>query len=157
MVTDRTGTMALVILLTHLYKEYMLLGILLCMLDLISHWFRMYSYLLNTSHHKDLNPRHHWLLNLYYGNKKVMGATCLLNEMFYLFAYVIRFYSLSPLFSFQDLQIDILKLTTLFCFPLFFFKQITNILQLYHSSEDIVLFEFPTSSAQEDSSSKKKK
>ncbi len=52
MVTDRVATNALVIVLSHLYPTYMVHFVLLCTLDLGSHWFRMYSCLLvgATSH-----------------------------------------------------------------------------------------------------------
>eukprot|EP01091_Cochliopodium_minus_P015012 TRINITY_DN5234_c0_g1_i1.p1 TRINITY_DN5234_c0_g1~~TRINITY_DN5234_c0_g1_i1.p1 ORF type:complete len:222 (+),score=27.06 TRINITY_DN5234_c0_g1_i1:90-755(+) len=146
MVTDRTGTMALVIILSHLYSRYTFGFILLCILDFMSHWFRMYSSILNSSHHKELNPDHFWLLNIYYGNRTILGAVCLMNEFFYIFVYIIHFFTLFPLFYIGSYSIDIFKLGALICFPIFSLKQILNVFQLYHSSLDIIEFEFPSDS-----------
>ena len=146
MVTDRTGTMALVIILSHLFPSWTFSCIFLCILDFMSHWFRMYSSILTASHHKDLNPKHSWLLNVYYGNRNFMAFLCLSNEFFYILLYTVHFFSTSPLFFYGEMEIDIFKLGAILCFTGFFLKQIVNFYQLYHSTEDLIDFEFPSDS-----------
>jgi CDP-diacylglycerol--inositol 3-phosphatidyltransferase len=125
MVTDRVATNALVVILSHLYPSYIVWFLMLCCLDLASHWMRMYSsFVSGSKSHKDANQvRDGTLLTLYYTNRIVLGLVCMGNEAFYVLLYVWHFYP-QPLVQGALLAVS----------AIFMFKQYINLVQLYNSS-----------------------
>ena len=130
MATDRVATNALVLTLSHLYREYIVWFQLLCILDLGSHWLRMYASLLDgAASHKHASPeRDGHLVTLYYTNRLVLGGVCLLNEFFYIGLYALFHFSGSPA----------ARLLVLVTAPVFAFKQYLSIMQLLNSCRAIV-------------------
>lgn len=95
MVTDRVATAGLQLVLAVIYPECYLFFVLLILLDIFSHWFQMYSTLLNgSSTHKDIKSGS-WLVRTYYKNRIFMGFCCVCCEVLYLLMYTLRF----PLFN----------------------------------------------------------
>ena len=71
MVCDRASNGVMLAILAGLYAEWSWLFLGDIVLDLVSHWYQMYVSLLRGQHHKE-SPSSWKLLNLYYGNKKVL-------------------------------------------------------------------------------------
>lgn len=71
MVCDRASNGVMLAILAGLYPSYSWLFLGDIVLDLVSHWYQMYVALLKGNHHKELKSKW-WLLNLYYGNKRVL-------------------------------------------------------------------------------------
>jgi len=136
MITDRFCTASLVLILSHLYPSFLVPFAYLNILDFVSHWLRMYS--AAGEHHKKENLNHHFLLNLYYTNRNVLGMVCLFNEFFYIFLYVAKFFPGPELFSVMNYSLNLSVAFALLCFPVFFFKQYVNVLQLVNACYDIV-------------------
>jgi CDP-diacylglycerol--inositol 3-phosphatidyltransferase len=130
MATDRVATNALVLTLSHLYRDYVVWFQLLCILDLGSHWLRMYSSLLEgaASHKSASAERDGHLVTLYYTNRLVLGGVCLLNEFFYIGLYSLYHAPGSPA----------VRYLVLFTAPVFAFKQYLSLMQLLNSCRAIV-------------------
>lgn len=150
MVTDRFATAALVMILSHLYPQWVFTFVLLNILDFVSHWFRMYSSLARgETSHKSVNEKQNVMLRIYYGNRKVMGILCLGNELFYWFLYINYWFdgTVSPILGFQ---ISIWTLCVCICAPLFLIKQFLNLLQLINSAIEITEWEWEDSKKSEE-------
>ncbi len=129
MATDRVATNALVLTLSHLFPAFVVWFQLLCILDLGSHWLRMYASLLDGASHKQASPeRDGHLVTLYYTNRLVLGGVCLLNEFFYIALYC--------LFHFP--AISAVKVVLIVCAPVFALKQYLSFMQLLNSCRAIV-------------------
>lgn len=138
MVTDRFATAILVVILSHLYPEYRHICMLLIVLDITSHWIRVVASLLVGEGHKTIKNTYK-LLQIYYSNRIVLGLVCLGNELFYISAYMYFYF---PTISVLDFSINLFGLTVLVCAPVFFFKQMLNLMQLQYSAVEIVDWEF---------------
>ncbi|GAQ84622.1 phosphatidylinositol synthase [Klebsormidium nitens] len=91
MVTDRVSTAGLLLVLSHLYKDYWLACLGLLVLDVASHWLQMYStFLVSKTSHKDVDARAFFLLRLYYRYRAVMGYCCIGAEVLYLCLYLLH-------------------------------------------------------------------
>jgi phosphatidylglycerophosphate synthase len=124
MVTDRVATNALVIILSHLYPKHTPYFIVLCCLDLGSHWYRMYSSLLSgQTSHKETRQGEGFLLSLYYNNRIVLGTVCLMNEAFYVSLYI----------TYHFPQVPHLLYITAAAAPFFVLKQYLSTVQLVNS------------------------
>lgn len=126
MVTDRCGTAGIIVVLTHLYPQYLTAGILLIFLDIFSHWFCMYSSLYQGgASHKSSMSAANRLLGIYYNHRSVLSMVCLMNELFFIFAYAAFFYPGMGLYIW-------------ICAPVFVLKQYLSIVQLYFACKLIV-------------------
>lgn len=124
MIADRGATAAFIVVLTHvvpLAKPFIFVAALLVMLDIVSHFARMYASLKSDKgSHKDVDPNTFALLRVYYGNRKFLGAMCVGQEFFYIMLYALNFYSIP--FGFE--------LTFYVLLPMCALKQYINVLQL---------------------------
>eukprot|EP00758_Cryptobia_borreli_P008121 Tbor_TRINITY_DN5359_c0_g1::TRINITY_DN5359_c0_g1_i1::g.4817::m.4817/K00999/CDIPT; CDP-diacylglycerol--inositol 3-phosphatidyltransferase len=89
MFTDRGSTSAMIVVVSHVMPNITHLGIFiaasLVFLDISSHFVRMYaSLILKRGNHKDTSSCIFSLLDVYYSNRKVMGALCFGQEATYL-------------------------------------------------------------------------
>eukprot|EP01006_Ploeotia_vitrea_P015774 TRINITY_DN46084_c0_g1_i1.p1 TRINITY_DN46084_c0_g1~~TRINITY_DN46084_c0_g1_i1.p1 ORF type:complete len:207 (+),score=18.66 TRINITY_DN46084_c0_g1_i1:92-712(+) len=128
MITDRFGTMGLVMILADMYPQWLVWGILCNSLDLVSHYARMYATLsVGVESHKYMDQKKEFkLLWLYYNKRWLLGGACLINEFFYFFMYArVHFPS------------DIMEYCTYVCAVGWAFKQLLNTLQLISSFETI--------------------
>lgn len=137
MVTDRFATACLVIILSHLYFPFRHICMMLIILDISSHWFRVVSSLLAHKSHKEIQSES-TLLKLYYHNRFILGFTCLGNELFYIFLYMMYFY---PNLRIIGTSMELFSVAVILCFPVFLFKQVLNIIQLKYSAIEIVSME----------------
>lgn len=152
MVTDRFSTAILCVILSHLWPVFSRAFMFLIVLDMVSHWFRMYSQLLvGSSSHKAVSADVPALLYVYYNNRIVLGVVCLMNELFYVFLYLFKFYPLMvasdflPLFAFADFLGPIFLLGIYVNAPVFAVKQVINVIQLIYSCHDVVEWDFQNS------------
>lgn len=130
MVSDRSSTTALSCHLYTMYPKYGFIFPILISLDLSSHYMHMYSSLSSgKSNHKSVNPNAPWLLRSYYSSRIVLFTVCALNELVFILLYIY------PLLSSQYLHLWWISM--IFSFPIFFFKQTVNIIQLCEASQTL--------------------
>jgi CDP-diacylglycerol--inositol 3-phosphatidyltransferase len=90
MVCDRASNAVMLAILGHLYPQYSWLFYGDIILDLVSHWYQMYSALSSGKHHKQIKNKFA-LLDIYYYNKLVLGGLVAGNEAFLLSSYLLAF------------------------------------------------------------------
>lgn len=83
------STAGLLVVLSHLYPQYMLAFLFLLVLDFASHWYHMYA---SKGHHKTVAAERNVLLRVYYGNYAFFGFCCVGTELFYILLYVLHFF-----------------------------------------------------------------
>ncbi|ODQ77804.1 hypothetical protein BABINDRAFT_163191 [Babjeviella inositovora NRRL Y-12698] len=128
MVTDRCTTSSLICFLAVLYPSWMIVFQLLISLDLASHYMHMYAMLsVGSTSHKDVDASQSKLLSLYYNDRTVLFVVCALNELFYMALYLAYF----DYFLFG-------KVLAWVTFPVWFFKQVTNVIQMRGASDKLV-------------------
>ena len=135
MVTDRASTACLCIVLGALYPQYVAGLCSLIMLDLFSHWYHTSATRTGT-HKKSSN----WLVNIYY-NRKVLFTVCASTELWYMSLYMMHFTPGPTLPSPASWGLAPIGLWRAACYastPLFGFKQLTNVVQLYMACEAMV-------------------
>ena len=138
MTADRCATAGLCLILAQLYPNYLLAFIGAIALDISSHYYLIYATgILNQASHKD-SAR--WstnrLLKLYYGSKTFMDILILGNELFYILLYL-NFYLTGLNLAFGTWNISIWQLLIIISLPIYLLKQITNVLQLQASAQEI--------------------
>lgn len=87
-VNHSCSTAGLLVILSHLYPDYMLVFLYLLILDFASHWYHMYS---SRGHHKNVSSERNFLLRFYYGVYPFFGFCCVGTELFYILLYVLHF------------------------------------------------------------------
>lgn len=127
MLTDRMSTGVLLIVLSHQYPLWWGMFASLLVLDMVSHWFQMYSKLVvGASTHKGSDNA---LLNFYYTAPYALLVHCVGNEGFFLSLYILAF----PAAMFP---VWLLSLTTVINYvfaPIAAVKQLMNVIQLWES------------------------
>lgn len=133
MVTDRTATAGLCVILAQLYPSYLLIFILLIALDISSHYYLLQatSTQAENNHKNTARWSQNWLLNLYYGKKIFMDTLIFGNELFYMLLYLCYYIQGSNLLVHS---IDFGQILWWIIFPIYLLKQITNIAQLQASA-----------------------
>lgn len=129
MVTDRTSTACLCVILAHLYPAYIAGFCALITLDLLSHWYHMYVSLVmgQTSHKASKNI----FISMYY-RKPVLFVVCAATETWYISTYCLyhgEYYVGSVPFW---------RSVFWCCTPFFVYKQAMNVLQLCEACETLV-------------------
>ncbi|ETI50920.1 hypothetical protein, variant [Phytophthora nicotianae CJ01A1] len=138
MVTDRCSTAGLLVVLSHLYPQYMLVFMYLLILDFSSHWYHMYS---SRGHHKVVAAERNFLLRFYYGCYPFFGFCCVGTELFYILLYVLHF---DPTLLIPFINVPVMQLCYYVCLPACVCKNITNVAQLCSAAysvaaEDVAL------------------
>lgn len=138
MVADRSATAGLCLILAQLYPNYLLAFIGAIALDVSSHYYLVYAtgILGKTSHKDSAQWSTNGLMKLYYGNKSFMDLLILGNELFYMLLYL-NVYLLGINIYFASWQINIWQLLLIICLPIYLLKQVTNVLQLQVSAQEI--------------------
>jgi len=132
MVTDRLTTSSMLIILTHVYKEYSMLWLSLIGLDVGSHWIFQYYNALRGSHHKttsttatSINPLKS-IITYYYSSPIFFAYCCLAPELFYGGLYILGEFD-----SLEGRGREVLRKFVWYIFmPGTIVKQITNLAQL---------------------------
>ncbi|OWB63949.1 hypothetical protein B5S32_g4444 [[Candida] boidinii] len=127
MVTDRCSTTSLICFLSAIYPNWCILWQILVSLDLSSHYIHMYASLSSGStSHKKIDDNQNFLLKLYYSNRNVLFIVCFFNEAFYMALYL----SYYDIYKLPLINLTLPQIVAYISFPIWFFKQITNIIQL---------------------------
>lgn len=135
MVTDRCSTCSLIVFLAVLYPDYFIAWQVLISLDLASHYVHMYAQIVSgSSSHKKMREGSNWLLKLYYENRVFLFLVCAFNELFYIALYLYHF----DFFYIPGTEIDLSYWITLVCTPVWFFKQVCNVIQLNNACQMLV-------------------
>mmetsp|Transcript_44110 Transcript_44110/g.140423 ORF Transcript_44110/g.140423 Transcript_44110/m.140423 type:complete len:146 (+) Transcript_44110:449-886(+) len=72
-----------------IHPEHFGIFLTLIVIDITSHWFHMYSSLVEKkATHKDVGVEKNWLLRHYYGSRIFMGWCCVSAEVCYLAVYL---------------------------------------------------------------------
>ena len=133
MLTDRCCTTCLIMMLCNFYPTYLVIFQLLVSLDITSHWTQMYATLTKGgTSHKNIRAEANPLLRIYYKDRVVLFLFCACAELFYVFLYLMFFYTNPVLFGLSVCQIGAILNA-----PIFIAKQIINVFQLQYACLDI--------------------
>jgi CDP-diacylglycerol--inositol 3-phosphatidyltransferase len=90
--TDRCGTMGLLVTLSYFYPKYMFWFQLSMAIDVACHWFYLHTTILQgKTSHKFIDMNENPIMHIYYTNRTVLGFMCLFNELFYAALYLLYF------------------------------------------------------------------
>lgn len=90
--TDRCGTMCLLVTLSNFYPKYMFFFQLSMAVDVACHWIFLHSSLLQgKSSHKMINLGDNPVMKIYYTSRPVLFFMCLGNEAFFAALYLMHF------------------------------------------------------------------
>lgn len=90
--TDRCGTMGLLVTLSYFYPNYMFWFQLSMAIDVACHWFYLHTSILQgKTSHKFIDMNENPIMHIYYTNRTVLGFMCLFNELFYAALYLLYF------------------------------------------------------------------
>jgi len=135
MLTDRMSTATLLVVLALLYRQWWGFFAFLIVLDIVSHWYQMYSKATSgaRSHKGSRNP---WL-NFYYTGRHVLLVCCVGNEFCLVSFYVAAFTHGPAIATFGAWTIGAVDAVMILSFPIFVFKQLMNFVQLYDAASEI--------------------
>jgi len=122
--TDRCATMALMMMLAHLYPRWMFLFQLSAVIDMASHWLHLHAADLQgaKSHKQSCNA----LLHLYYTSRPFLFCMCAGNEGFYCFLYL-AYFTTGWLFP----------ILTVLCFPVALVKTGISVVHLVTAAQSV--------------------
>jgi CDP-diacylglycerol--inositol 3-phosphatidyltransferase len=143
-------TGVLYVVLALLYREQWGFYAFLLVLDITSHWMQMHSTLSrgNESHKDNTN----FLLNFYYKFPYALLFFCVGDQLWIVAQYAMNFTSAQGGATHEWLQ-----LISTCSFPVFLFKQLMNVVQLYDSIDSLNEFDKPRTKATTKTQSNKKK
>lgn len=122
--TDRAGTVGLMMTLATFYPEYTFWFQVSMAIDITCHWLFLHTSILQGKNsHKFIDMSENPIMHLYYTNKTVLFSMCAGNEAFYAALYVMHFYS-GP----AVLGIGLFKLIALLSMPVAVVKALISIL-----------------------------
>lgn len=127
--TDRCGTMGLLVVLSNFYPKYLFWFQLSMVIDVFCHWIYMHSSLLQgKTSHKFIDLAENPIMRLYYTNKNVLFVMCVTNELYFASLYLLHFTS-GPL--------GIFRLLCYVTFPFMIVKTLISLLQAYVACKNI--------------------
>ncbi|XP_063230211.1 CDP-diacylglycerol--inositol 3-phosphatidyltransferase [Bacillus rossius redtenbacheri] len=90
--TDRCGTMCLLVTLSYFYPRYMFLFQLSMCIDIACHWIYLHTTLLQgKTSHKFVDVAENPVMRVYYTSRPVLFCMCAGNELFYASLYLLHF------------------------------------------------------------------
>jgi len=136
MVTDRTSTTCLCVVLAHFYPRWIPGFTALVALDMFSHWYHMYaSLLLGGKSHKEVTNR---ILAVYYW-KPVLFVACAGTEMWYVALYALA-HSEGPMVF----GLPLFRTVFIVCTPICALKQVCNVVQGVVAADALVQHDMRT-------------
>ncbi|XP_067635934.1 CDP-diacylglycerol--inositol 3-phosphatidyltransferase [Eurosta solidaginis] len=131
--TDRCGTMGLLVTLSYFYPTYMFWFQVSIAIDIACHWMYMQtSCLVGKTSHKTFDVNENFIMRTYY-KKDVLTFMCCANELFYVCLYMLHF-TYGPLI----LGCSIFKLLAIAMAPFALLKSLISCLHAYVASIDLV-------------------
>ncbi|XP_063602331.1 CDP-diacylglycerol--inositol 3-phosphatidyltransferase-like [Penaeus indicus] len=90
--TDRCGTMCLLVTLSHFYPDYMFFFQLSMAIDIACHWLHLHTTVMaGRTSHKSQEANTNPILRIYYTSRTVLFFMCAGNELFYASLYLLHF------------------------------------------------------------------
>nr|CAG4652109.1 EOG090X0BWK [Triops cancriformis] len=133
MLTDRCGTMALLMTLCSFYPRCTFLFQLSAIIDISCHWIHLHTAtMLGKTSHKNVDRKENALLHFYYTNRQFLFFMCAGNELFYAFLYLLNF-TYGPTF----LGMSLLKLAVILLFPVAVLKSVFALMQGFGAWKDL--------------------
>lgn len=92
MLTDRCGTMCLLVTLSHFYPKYMFIFQVSMTIDIACHWLHLHTTVVSgQTSHKSEAANCNVLLRFYYTSRPMLFFMCSGNELFYASLYLLHF------------------------------------------------------------------
>lgn len=134
--TDRCGTMGLLVTLSYFYPSYMFFFQLSMAIDVSCHWLYMQSSTMQgKSSHKFVDPNENPIMRLYY-QKDILTFMCVGNELFYSTLYLLHF-TPGP----AILGISSFKVLALLSAPVAIVKTLISVLHGYVASQNLAIID----------------
>ncbi|KAL5274921.1 CDIPT family protein [Megaselia abdita] len=134
--TDRCGTMGLMVTLSCFYPSYMFLFQMSMAIDIACHWLYMQtSVLVGKTSHKAFDVNENIIMRTYY-KKDVLTFMCCANEMFYISLYFLNF-SYGPIIF----GMSTFKVSAILSFPFAVLKAFISCVHAYAASLDLAAFD----------------
>ncbi|CAD7086865.1 unnamed protein product [Hermetia illucens] len=127
--TDRCGTMGLLVTLSYFYPKYMFLFQISMAIDIACHWLYMQT---STLSGKSSHKLHDNLVMRIYYQKDVLTFMCATNECFYAALYMYHF-TTGPMI----LGLSFFKLIALLCGPFAVIKSLISLIHAYVACQDL--------------------
>lgn len=130
--TDRCGTMGLLVTLSYFYPQYMFWFQLSMAIDVACHWLYMQtSVVVGKTSHKATDLSENIVMRIYY-QKDVLTFMCCVNEAFYISLYVLYFTTGPMIFGFS-----IFKIAAFVTAPFAVLKSLISCMHAYVASVDL--------------------
>ncbi|XP_011498439.1 PREDICTED: CDP-diacylglycerol--inositol 3-phosphatidyltransferase [Ceratosolen solmsi marchali] len=125
--TDRAGTMCLLVTLAQFYPAYTFWFQISMTIDIVCHWIYLHTTVLQgKTSHKFIDMSENAIMNVYYTNRTVLFCMCAGNEAFYAALYLLNFTEGPVLFG-----ISLFKAVTYISAPIAFIKALISLLHGY--------------------------
>lgn len=125
--TDRVGTMCLLVTLSLFYPTYMFWFQLSMAIDIACHWIYLHTTLMQgKTSHKFIDMSENPIMRIYYTNRTVLFFMCAGNEAFYAALYLLHFTE-GPMLA----GIGLFRLVAYLVAPIAFVKSAISLLQGY--------------------------
>uniref|UniRef100_A0A0K8TLC0 CDP-diacylglycerol--inositol 3-phosphatidyltransferase n=1 Tax=Tabanus bromius TaxID=304241 RepID=A0A0K8TLC0_TABBR len=130
--TDRCGTMGLLVTLSYFYPKYMFLFQLSMCIDVACHWLYMQtSVMVGKTSHKAFDVNENVIMRIYY-QKNVLTFMCMTNEIFYACLYLLYF-TPGP----RVLGTSLFRVSAIFCAPFALIKSLISVIHAYVACQDL--------------------
>ncbi|XP_013113308.1 CDP-diacylglycerol--inositol 3-phosphatidyltransferase [Stomoxys calcitrans] len=130
--TDRCGTMGLLVTLSYFYPQYMFWFQLSMAIDVACHWLYMQtSVVVGKTSHKATDLSENIVMRIYY-QKDVLTFMCCVNEAFYISLYLLHF-TTGPVFF----GLSLFKAVAVLTAPLAVLKSLISCMHAYVASVDL--------------------
>ncbi|KAG4080279.1 hypothetical protein HA402_010771 [Bradysia odoriphaga] len=134
--TDRCGTMGLLVALSYFYPKYMFWFQLSMAIDVACHWIYLHtSTLQGKTSHKFFDPNDNPIMRLYY-RKDILTFMCCGNELFYSALYVLYFTNGPTI-----LGLSLLKVAAVLSAPVAFVKALISLLHAYVAAQNLTIID----------------
>uniref|UniRef100_A0A2P2IEM7 CDP-diacylglycerol--inositol 3-phosphatidyltransferase n=1 Tax=Hirondellea gigas TaxID=1518452 RepID=A0A2P2IEM7_9CRUS len=131
MLTDRCGTMCLLLTLSAFYPQYVFFFQISVALDISCHWLHLHTSLLEgRTSHKAAAANPNMILQIYYTSRPVLFLMCAGNEFFYASLYLLNFIE-GPTLLFG---IGLWRFLAYILFPVAVFKTVLALMQGYYAA-----------------------
>ncbi|PSN38759.1 CDP-diacylglycerol--inositol 3-phosphatidyltransferase [Blattella germanica] len=131
--TDRCGTMGLLVTLSYFYPQYMFLFQLSMTIDISCHWIHLHTTLLQgKTSHKFIDLSENPIMRIYYTSRTVLFFMCAGNEAFYASLYLLHFTE-GPVVA----GVGLFRIICYLCAPVAVVKSLIALLQGYIASKNL--------------------
>ncbi|XP_049766578.1 CDP-diacylglycerol--inositol 3-phosphatidyltransferase [Schistocerca cancellata] len=142
--TDRCGTMCLIVTLSYFYPQHMFLFQLSITIDIACHWIYLHTSLLQgKASHKFIDLSGNPIMRIYYTSRPVLFFMCAGNEAFYASLYLLYFTE-GPVVA----GLGLFRIVAYLTAPVAFVKALISLLQGYVACNNLVAIDLQDRQAQ---------